>query len=68
MNMFFLVPLSLGLGLVGLASFAWALHSGQFDDPEGDARRILPLPPALKGDDDDDMASHPDHPDARRRV
>lgn len=37
----FLIPLSLVLGLLGLAGFLWALRSGQFSDLEGDAARIL---------------------------
>jgi len=37
----YLVPLALLLGIIGLAGFFWALKSGQFDDPEGDAARIL---------------------------
>jgi cbb3-type cytochrome oxidase maturation protein len=37
----FLIPIALFLGGVGLAAFFWALKSGQFDDPEGDAERIL---------------------------
>ncbi|MEO0990352.1 MAG: cbb3-type cytochrome oxidase assembly protein CcoS [Pseudomonadota bacterium] len=36
-----LIPVSLGLGGLGLAAFFWALKSGQFEDPEGDSRRIL---------------------------
>lgn len=36
-----LIPVALGLGLFGLAMFFWALRSGQFDDPEGSANRIL---------------------------
>lgn len=36
-----LIPASLFLGLVGLAAFWWMLKRGQFDDPEGDANRIL---------------------------
>jgi cbb3-type cytochrome oxidase maturation protein len=36
-----LIPVSLFLGLVGLVAFWWMLRKGQFDDPEGDARRIL---------------------------
>jgi cbb3-type cytochrome oxidase maturation protein len=36
-----LIPLSLFLGGVGLAAFFWALRSRQFEDPEGDSRRIL---------------------------
>ena len=37
----YLVPIALLLGVIGLAGFFWALKSGQFDDPEGDAARIL---------------------------
>ncbi len=37
----FLIPIAIGLGLVGLAAFFWALRSGQFDDPKGAAERIL---------------------------
>ena len=36
-----LVPVALSLGLVGLAAFLWALKSGQFDDLDGAAWRIL---------------------------
>lgn len=39
--LFVLVPLALLLGLGGLAAFFWALRSGQYDDMEGDALRIL---------------------------
>ncbi|MBK5932622.1 cbb3-type cytochrome oxidase maturation protein [Rhodovulum imhoffii] len=37
----YLIPISLFLGGLGLAAFFWALRSRQFDDPEGDANRIL---------------------------
>ncbi|OYW57613.1 MAG: cytochrome oxidase maturation protein, cbb3-type [Rhodobacterales bacterium 32-66-7] len=36
-----LIPVSLFLGGVGLLAFFWAMRTSQFDDPEGDARRIL---------------------------
>lgn len=36
-----LIPVSLGLGLLGLAAFFWALKSDQYSDLEGDAARIL---------------------------
>ncbi len=36
-----LIPASLFLGLVALAVFMWALRSGQFDDLDGAAHRIL---------------------------
>jgi cbb3-type cytochrome oxidase maturation protein len=41
----YLVPTALGLGLLGLAAFLWSIRSGQYDDLEGAALRIL-------GDDD----------------
>ena len=37
----YLVPIALGLGFLGLAAFLWALRSGQFDDLDGAAERIL---------------------------
>ncbi|RMD47574.1 MAG: cbb3-type cytochrome oxidase assembly protein CcoS [Alphaproteobacteria bacterium] len=37
----YLIPASILLGLVGLGAFVWALRNNQFDDPEGDAQRIL---------------------------
>ena len=36
-----LIPVALGMGLFGLAAFFWALKSGQFDDCDGAAARIL---------------------------
>lgn len=36
-----LIPVSLGLGLLGLVAFVWALKNRQYDDPAGDAQRIL---------------------------
>jgi cbb3-type cytochrome oxidase maturation protein len=36
-----LIPIALFLGLLGLASFLWSLKSGQFEDLEGAAYRIL---------------------------
>lgn len=40
-GLLFLIPVALLLGLAGLAAFFWALQSGQFEDPEGAAARIL---------------------------
>ena len=37
----YLIPISLFLGGLGLGACFWALRSRQFDDPEGDSRRIL---------------------------
>jgi cbb3-type cytochrome oxidase maturation protein len=36
-----LIPIALVLGLAGLAAFFWAMRSGQFDDMDGSALRIL---------------------------
>ena len=36
-----LIPIALGLGLLGLVAFAWSLRSGQYDDLDGAAQRIL---------------------------
>lgn len=35
------MPAALFLGLLGLAAFMWTLRSGQFDDLDGAAERIL---------------------------
>ena len=43
----YLVPAALSLGLLGLAAFLWSLGSGQYDDLEGAALRVL---------EDDDVA------------
>jgi cbb3-type cytochrome oxidase maturation protein len=45
----YLVPTALLLGLTGLAAFLWSLRSGQYDDVEGAAVRIL---------EDDDIDRH----------
>ncbi|MCT2398608.1 cbb3-type cytochrome oxidase assembly protein CcoS [Novosphingobium mangrovi (ex Huang et al. 2023)] len=37
----FLIPLALLMGLVGLGAFFWAMKSGQFEDLDGAANRIL---------------------------
>ena len=37
----YLIPISLILGGVGLVGFLYTVKSNQYDDPEGDARRIL---------------------------
>jgi len=37
----YLVPLALGLGLLGLGAFLWSLRSGQYDDLEGAAWRAV---------------------------
>lgn len=36
-----LIPVALSLGLMGLIAFLWSLRSGQFEDLDGAAERIL---------------------------
>jgi len=50
-----LIPLSVALVLLVGAGFWWSVHSGQFDDLEGPAHRIL---------DDDDRGAAPAGEDA----
>ena len=38
---FFLLPFSLLLALLGLWGFRWTLKHGQYEDPQGDTARIL---------------------------
>ena len=47
-----LIPIALFLGLLGLAAFVWSLRTGQYDDLEGAAHRIL-------GDDEPPIAPDP---------
>jgi len=48
--MFYLLALSLAVAACGLAVFLWSLRTGQYDDMEGAANRILfdsdPISPA----------------------
>ncbi|RZT97972.1 cbb3-type cytochrome oxidase maturation protein [Rivibacter subsaxonicus] len=44
--LFLLVPLSVLLVLAILGVFAWALHSGQFEDLEREGQRLLEETPA----------------------
>lgn len=40
-GLLFLIPIALAMGLVGLLAFLWALRSGQYDDLDGAAGRVL---------------------------
>jgi cbb3-type cytochrome oxidase maturation protein len=47
----YLIPIALFLGVLGLIAFLWSLKTGQFDDLDGAAHRILfdddePAPPS----------------------
>ena len=57
-GLLFLIPIALGMGLIGLIAFLWAARSGQFDDPDGAANRILvdddrPLAPSENRDSEE---------------
>jgi cbb3-type cytochrome oxidase maturation protein len=40
-SLVYLIPIALFLGLLGLVAFLWAMRSGQYDDLDGAAERIL---------------------------
>ncbi len=40
-GLLFLIPIALFLGALGLIAFLWSIKSGQYDDLEGAAYRIL---------------------------
>lgn len=46
--LYLLIPLAVGLMIVAIAFFLWTVRTGQYDDLEGPAHRILM-------DDDDPM-------------
>ena len=52
----YLIPVALLLGLLGLGAFLWTLRSGQYEDLDGAAERIL--------FDDDDPPPGSDRPDS----
>lgn len=54
----YLVPMALVLGGLGLVAFLWSLKSGQYDDMDGAAERILfDDPPANPGKSPSDASS-----------
>ncbi|WP_112320295.1 cbb3-type cytochrome oxidase assembly protein CcoS [Oceanibium sediminis] len=67
-----LIPISLGMGLIGLYAFVWAMRHNQFDDPDGNAWRVIAPgerpqqnnPPATEGRRHDTLADNAedDHP------
>jgi cbb3-type cytochrome oxidase maturation protein len=52
-NLIFLIPIALLLGALGLAAFLWSMKSGQYEDLDGAAWRVL---------DDGDDKPEPDRP------
>ncbi len=58
----YLIPAALLLGAIGLVAFLWSLKSGQFDDMDGAAARIL-----LDDEPANDNTSRPRSEDAAKR-
>ncbi len=58
-SLFFLIPVALGLGLLGLGAFLWSLKSRQFDDLDGAAWRAIM---------DDDLEQTPDESFGSRQA
>lgn len=40
-GLIYLIPIALLLGALGLAGFLWSIRSGQYEDLDGAAERIL---------------------------
>jgi cbb3-type cytochrome oxidase maturation protein len=57
----YLIPIALLLGLLGLGAFLWALRSGQYEDLDGAAQRIL-------HDDDDEPSNGSSHRSSHRSA
>jgi cbb3-type cytochrome oxidase maturation protein len=49
----FLIPIALGMGLLGLVAFLWSMREGQYEDMDGAAARIL------IDDEDDECGDQP---------
>ena len=49
-----LVVLALGMGVIGLLAFLWSMRSGQLEDLDGAAVRVL------LDDEDKPLRQHPD--------
>ncbi len=39
--LYIMIPVALGLAVTALLAFIWAARSGQFDDPDSQAHRML---------------------------
>ncbi|OYX44088.1 MAG: cytochrome oxidase maturation protein, cbb3-type [Rhodobacterales bacterium 32-67-9] len=70
MSLVVLIPLSITLGLIGLAAFLWALRDGQFEDPDGAAWRVIPTQPPVdkRGDPHDKLAPDTQNSDSGRGL
>jgi len=57
------VPVALLMGLAGLGAFMWSLRSGQYDDLDGAAERVL-----LDDNNDDSIAADRAVPRTKQRA
>jgi len=62
-----LIPAALFLGLLGVLAFLWALRSGQFEDLDGAAYRILEDEPPATTPDAPACGQEDDPPDRERQ-
>lgn len=58
-SLLFLIPIALGMGLIGLLAFLWSVRSGQFEDLDGAGARVL-------FDDERPLPPNPPHPKSNR--
>jgi cbb3-type cytochrome oxidase maturation protein len=54
-----LIPVAIAMGVIGFLAFRWTLRTGQYEDMDGAAHRIL-------DDDDKPIADPPEEREARR--
>jgi cbb3-type cytochrome oxidase maturation protein len=62
-SLLILIPVSLAMGLIGLCAFFWAMRHDQFDDPQGNAWRVIAddESPGNEGKPNDRRTPRPDH-------
>ena len=65
-----LIPVSIGMGLIGLGAFIWAMRHQQFDDLEGNAWRVIGSMETEheKGREDGRLAHNAEDGDSARRL
>ena len=60
-----LLPIALGMGIIGLLAFLWSMRNGQYEDLDGAAERVLlddaaesPLSGRSRWSGDDDRSNN----------
>lgn len=64
-SLLWLIPLALMLGALGLLAFFWSMRTGQYDDLQGAAARILIDDDKPIVDDDEEAPGAHGAPDAQ---